>query len=441
MDFFGRQEEIAELRKIREISFSDARLTVLTGRRRVGKTELVKAALDDGVQPYLHLPITRQPEITLCDQLQDEIERILNLGIHGRCHRFKELFEEILKESCKRPFTVVLDEFQEFDRTNPGVFGDVQAVWDKYHAKARINLVISGSVNRLMNKIFYNDAEPLYGRNTGHLKLQPFSVALLKEIFATYQPDYRKEDLLALWTVSGGVARYVEMMMSAKAFTREEMLDVIFSMSSAYINEGKAILAEEFGPDYGTYFTILATIASGQTSSAELKNVLGFDVSGYLAKLEDQYGLVTKQQPLFERETAKNSHYQINDCFFRFWFRFVFKNRYLLEMGRLNRMRELAARDFDVFSGYSLERCFLWKFVHEKDYTRMGPWWDRKGINEIDLVCDDEFSNSLDFWEVKLDAARFRREDLLAKTEAFMVKNPGLKSRRISIGCLSLEDL
>jgi len=346
-----------------------------------------------------------------------------------------------MKESVKRPFTLVLDEFQEFDRTNPGVFGDVQAVWDKYHRTSKVNLVISGSVNRLMNKIFYDDAEPLYGRNTGDMKLKPFSPSLLKEIFAYYHPEYTQADLLSLWTLSGGVARYVEMMMSSRAFTREAMLDVVFSLSSSYLNEGKAILAEEFGPDYGTYFTILATIASGKTSSSELKNALGFEVGGYLAKLEDQYSLVSKHVPFLDRETSKNSHYQIDDCFFRFWFRFVFKNRYLLEMGRLNRMRDVAARDFDAFSGYALERYFQWKFIQESDYTRMGTWWDRKGENEIDLVCEDEFADRLDFWEIKSDAARYRRDELVSKSSFLLDRHPELGNRKMSFGCLSLADM
>lgn len=229
--------------------------------------------------------------------------------------------------------------------------------------------------------------------------------------------------------------------MSAGAFTKESMLDVVFALSSSYINEGKAILAEEFGPDYGTYFTILAAIASGQTTTAELRNALGIEVGAYLAKLENQYAIVSKKLPLFDRETAKNSHYQIEDCFFRFWFRFIFKNRYLLEMGRLNRMREVAARDLDVFSGFALERYFQWKFVEDTDYTRMGAWWDRKGENEIDLVCEDELSNKIDFYEIKTDKSRLRREELTRKVAAFFAKHPQLKNCKISTHGLSLEDM
>ena len=441
MEFFGRKEEVSALRRIRAAAVENARMTVLTGRRRVGKTALAREALDDGKLPYVHLPITRQPEVTLCEQLQAECEDVLHLDIHGTCRRFGELFKVLMAESVKRPFTLVLDEFQEFDRTNPGVFGDIQSVWDRYQPRSKINLVISGSVNRLMNKIFFSDNEPLYGRNTGHLQLLPFKVSLIKEIFRAYHPKYKPSDLLALWTLTGGVARYVDLLMSEKAYTRKAMLETVFDPTSFYLDEGRTILADEFGPDYGTYFTILAVLSSGQTTSAELKNALGCEVGGYLAKLENQYGIISKRQPLFEKSSTKNFHYQIDDCFFRFWFRFVFKHRYLQELGRYDRMRELADRDFDVFSGYSLERYFQWKMREEASYTRMGAWWDRKGENEIDLVCEDETRGRLSFFEVKTDARRLDLDALRVKSGAFLAKNPEKRELDLSFGGLSLDDM
>ena len=441
MRFFGREIELKELRKVRELSQERSRFTVLTGRRRVGKTELSREAFDDGKTPYLNLPITRQPEVTLCAQLQEEAERVLHLGIHGTCTRFGELFRELMKEAERRPYTLVIDEFQEFDRTNPGVYGDIQHIWDEYHNKTKLNLVVNGSVNRLMNKIFFDDSQPLYGRNTGTLMLKPFGPSLLKEIFRCYKPDYTNSDLLALWTVSGGVARYVDMMMSAHAFTKAEMLEEIFSPLSAYIPEGRTILADEFGSDYGTYFTLLAAISAGQTTSAELKNLLGTEVGGFLAKLEDQYSIVEKKQPIFGKPTSKNAHFQVDDCFFRFWFRFVHKLSYLNELGRRDRMRDIAERDFDVFSGYALERYFTAKIVEDKGCTRIGSWWDRKGENEIDIVSEDEIAETLAFYEVKIDASRFDATRLAEKVEAFFAKNPDKRNLRYKTGLLSIGDM
>ena len=441
MRFFGREIELKELRKVRELSQERSRFTVLTGRRRVGKTELSREAFDDGKTPYLNLPITRQPEVTLCAQLQEEAERVLHLGIHGTCTRFGELFRELMKEAERRPYTLVIDEFQEFDRTNPGVYGDIQHIWDEYHNKTKLNLVVNGSVNRLMNKIFFDDSQPLYGRNTGTLMLKPFGPSLLKEIFRCYKPDYTNSDLLALWTVSGGVARYVDMMMSAHAFTKAEMLEEIFSPLSAYIPEGRTILADEFGSDYGTYFTLLAAISAGQTTSAELKNLLGTEVGGFLAKLEDQYSIVEKKQPIFAKQTSKNAHFQVDDCFFRFWFRFVHKLSYLNELGRRDRMRDIAERDFDVFNGYALERYFTAKIVEDKGCTRIGSWWDRKGENEIDIVSEDEIAETLAFYEVKIDASRFDATRLAEKVEAFFAKNPDKRNLRYKTGLLSIGDM
>ena len=441
MRFFGREIELKELKKVRELSQERSRFTVLTGRRRVGKTELSREAFDDGKTPYLNLPITRQPEVTLCAQLQEEAERVLHLGIHGTCTRFGELFRELMKEAERRPYTLVIDEFQEFDRTNPGVYGDIQHIWDEYHNKTKLNLVVNGSVNRLMNKIFFDDSQPLYGRNTGTLMLKPFGPSLLKEIFRCYKPDYTNSDLLALWTVSGGVARYVDMMMSAHAFTKAEMLEEIFSPLSAYIPEGRTILADEFGSDYGTYFTLLAAISAGQTTSAELKNLLGTEVGGFLAKLEDQYSIVEKKQPIFGKPTSKNAHFQVDDCFFRFWFRFVHKLSYLNELGRRDRMRDIAERDFDVFSGYALERYFTAKIVEDKGCTRIGSWWDRKGENEIDIVSEDEIAETLAFYEVKIDASRFDATRLAEKVDAFFAKNPDKRNRHYKTGLLSIDDM
>jgi hypothetical protein len=441
MRFVGRAEEVEILRKFRDLSAKEAQFMVVTGRRRVGKTSLLRHALDDGQVPYVHLPITRQSEKTLCMELQEEVERVLDLGILGVCERFSDLFKILMTASKKIRFSVVLDEFQEFDRINPAVFSQIAAVWDEHHSSSRINLVVCGSINRLMNKVFFNDGEPLYGRNTGSYQLRPFKVSLLKQILSEGNPKYSPDDLLALWTVTGGVARYVNMMMNAGAVTREAMVNVIFSPGSSYLAEGRAILAEEFGPDYGTYFTILSAIASGATTTAEIKNLLGVDVNGYMTKLEEQYQLVSKKQPIFGKPTGKNCHYQIDDCFFRYWFRFVFKYRGYLELERYDQLRQMAMRDFDVFSEYALERYFHWKFAETTSFVHMGAWWDRKGSEEIDLVCEDELGGEIAFYEVKRDPTRFDSGKLAAKVEAFFAKHPEKRELKKTLGLLSLNDM
>ena len=439
MKFFDRENEIRILRDIREKSRINAQFVVVTGRRRVGKTQLIKRAMED--EPYLYLYVARKAEKELCRGFQDEIGRVLGMPMVGTAERFEDLFRVIAVESTRRPITLVIDEFQEFFRVNDSIFSAMADIWDDVQKASHLNLIVCGSVNRLMTRIFKDRSEPLYGRDTAFLHVDPFRISVLREILSFYSPNYKNDDLLALWTMTGGVARYVEQLMDDGAVTRDKMLDSIFRRDSPYLDEGLAVLVQEFGKEYGTYFSIMAAIASGRTEYSQIKNEVGLDVGAFLSRLEKDYGLIRRKVPIFDSENTKRSVYEIGDCFFRYWFRFVWKNMYLRELQRFDAMRDYAARDYEVFSGHALEQYFIWKFIEERKYTRMDAWWDRKGENEIDLVCDDEVSGTLDFYEVKRDASRINLHDLERKSGAFFAKNPTLKSRNCFFKGLSLEDM
>ena len=443
MNFFGREKEIGILRRERSLSIENSRFTVLTGRRRVGKTELVDRALNDGNGDYVYLLLTRQTERNLAASLQEEAVRALGgrLKIYGTCEKLKDLLREIIRLAEERPLTLVIDEFQEMDRINPGFYGEFQGLWDELNRKVKLNLVVSGSVNRLMNKIFFSYGEPLYGRNTAHLSLRPFPASLLKEILSAHSRRFSKDDVLSLWTMTGGVARYVSLFMDAHAFNRKKMIDLFFSEASPFLEEGRSILMQEFGNDSATYFTILTSIASGHTKFAEIKNDLGSDVGAYLSNLERNYGLIRKVNPVFAPPASKNAVFRIEDPFLRFWFRYVFRCAPYVERGMFERLRALVSEDFDVFSGRSLERYFEWKFTEEERYTCMGGWWDRKGENEIDLVCEDETAGAIDFYEIKRRKSAIDLAALEAKTSRFFEKHPEkLRLKRRILG-LSIDDM
>ncbi len=439
MRLYDREKEVAYLRDIRQKSQENARFTVITGRRRVGKTQLIQSAMGDA--PYLYFYVGRKSEKDLCAGFQSLMKTVLGIPTVGAAEHFEDLAEVIFDEAEKRPITLVIDEFQDFYRVNPSVFSAMASLWDRHEKTAKLNLIVGGSINRLMNRIFRDEQEPLYGRNTGSLRIAPFKASVLKKILADHAPNYANDDLLALWTFTGGVARYVQRLMDDGAFTREAMIKSIFSEGSSFLDEGLSLLVQEFGRDYETYFSILSAIASGDTEYSQIKNAVGADVGAHLAKLENDYGLVRRKVPAFAKVSTKNSHYEIDDCFFRFWFRFVFKYQYLVELGRFEQLQELVSRDFDAFSGFALERYFAWKFADESSCTRMGAWWDRKGENEIDLVCEDELANRIDFCEVKRDARRFDEALLRRKAEAFFAANPQKRSRQIACRSLSLDDM
>ena len=286
---------------------ANAQFTVVTGRRRVGKTSLVWKAYED--EPILYFFVARKAESELCEDYRLEIESKLGIPTMGRVERFAEMFEYVMRLSAERPVTLFIDEFQEFFRVNKSVYSDMQRIWDIYSPKAHLNLVVCGSIYSMMTKIFKDRKEPLYNRQTRFMTVRPFTPVVLKEILAEYNPAHTSEDLLALYSFTGGVAKYVQLLMDAGATDKMKMLDRIVRADSVFLGEGKAMLIEEFGKDYGIYFSILSAIARGKTLRSEIESVVGREIGGYLTKLEKEYEVVSKRQPLFEKSATKNVRY------------------------------------------------------------------------------------------------------------------------------------
>ena len=440
MKFYDRKNELETLRRIQGESLKSARFTVMTGRRRVGKTELLKHAF--GRTGYLYFFVARRSEAELCENFVREIEEKLNVPIPGAFSRVSDVVTFVMRIAKDRPITLVIDEFQELSRVDPGAYSSLQRDWDMLKGDMKLNLVVSGSVNRLMNKIFRDEHEPLYGRQTDFLKISPFTTDVLREILRDHDRTANNEALLALYSITGGVAKYVELLMDGGAFDRDSMLDVVFREESTFLEEGRTCLSDEFGKDYGTYFTILSAVASGKTARAEIESAIGGGESGgYLRNLSDQYGLLARNHPLFAKPLAKNVRYRLNDNFFLFWFRFVARYSYMLEIGSHNRLKELVKRDWNVFSGQMLERYFRQKFAEQRKWTRIGSWWDRKGECEIDLVAEDEISRKAVFAEVKRDGGRISMNTLREKASAFMCATGQFKDYAITFKSLSLEDM
>lgn len=439
MKFFDRSEEIASLHEIREIAKNNAQFTVVTGRRRIGKTSLVWKAYED--EPILYFFVARKAESDLCEDYQLEIENKLGIPTIGRAEHFTDIFEFIMKLSIDRPITLFIDEFQEFFRVNKAVYSDMQRIWDIYSNKAHINLIVCGSIYSMMTKIFKDKKEPLYNRQTRFMTVRPFTPSVLKEILTEYNSDHTAEDLLALYSFTGGVAKYVQLLVDAGATTKEKMLNQIVKADSIFLGEGKAILIEEFGKDYGVYFSILSAIARGKTSRSEIESVVGREIGGYLTKLENEYEVIAKKQPLFEKSSTKNVRYTIEDNFFIFWFRFIYKYSYMLEIDNYESMKAIINRDYETFSGLMLERYFRRVLIERQAYTRIGGWWDRKGENEIDIVAENELNNEATFFEVKRKAANIDIEVLKQKAAAFLRATGEFKGYNISYKALSMEDM
>lgn len=441
MRFFGREKEFEKLRETEELSREVAQFTIITGRRRIGKTELVKKFYEG--RSLLYFFVARKAEADLCETFAEEMRTKLDIPMmEGRGTSFAAIFRFVMELSQTRHITLFIDEFQDFYRVNPSIYSDMQNIWDSLKSRARLHLIVAGSVNTLMNKIFKDRKEPLFGRQTGTMHVRPFSPSVLKEVMSEYSPGYRKSDLLALYTLTGGVAKYVELFVDRKRLTEKRMLDMFFERDSYFIPEGKNMLVDEFGKDYGIYFSILTLIAQGRNTRSELENALNVrELSGYLRNLSEEYGLISKRQPVYEKSANRNVHYAIDDAFLAFWFRFVYKYTHIIEAGGNDRLRTIAERDFATVSGKSLEAYFRQVLKDTGLYTRLGYWHDRRGENEIDIIAEDEVDGRIEFIEVKRRAKNFDEGILRAKAEAFMKAVGPFTGYEVVYRGLSVDDM
>ena len=439
MRFFDRTKEIEALRNIRVLSEQNAQFTVVTGRRRIGKTNLVWKAYED--RPFLYFFVTKKAETDLCESYIYEIEQKLGIPMLGRVDRFADIFEYVLKLSEKRPITLFIDEFQRFSNVNKSIYGDMQRIWDMYEKTAHINLIVCGSIYSMMIRLFRDKDQPLYGRQTRFLHVKAFTPSVLKEIISEYNPNYTNDDLLALYTFTGGVAKYVQLLMDAGAFTKELMIEEMVRPDSIFIDEGKAMLIEEFGSDYGVYFSIMSAISRGVTTRSKIEQLLNKEIGGYLTNLEREYELISKKQPMFSRTERTNILYCIDDNFLMFWFRFIYKYNYILEIAGYDKVRQIIERDYNTFSGIMLERYFKEVLVERNEYTRLDRWWDRKGENEIDLIAENELDDTAVFFEIKGKKENIKLDILKEKSQMFLKSTGQFRNYQISYDALSIDDM
>ena len=437
MKFYDREREIAVLKEVELQSHTNATFTVIIGRRRVGKTSLILRSLQESEHVYLF--VSKDSEAMLCEKFQRAIESQLKIPIYGVLTHFRDVFEVLMRESLNRPFTVILDEFQNLAKVNPAIFDEIQDIWDRYHNESHINLIASGSIVSMMKRIFGDKNEPLYGRPTSKMILRPFPIAVLKQIFRDHYPNYKNEDLLCLYMITGGVAKYVELMMDARCYTKEKMLNYVCRLDSYFLSEGKDIIQNEFGSDYNTYYSILQLIANGLNRRGDIDGALQKDCGTYLTNLESNFEMIQRIRPLLASPNSIVSSYEVIDPFLRFWFRFVCPYQSLIESGQLRLLRENMQANYEQFSGRTLERYFQAKMLETGEYTQVGNWWDRKGGNEIDLIALNEFTKTGVIAEVKRNERKISMFSLEEKVKALPTAQFG-KYTFERIG-LSLQDL
>ena len=437
MKFYDREKELEILRKNWAKSAEKSLFTVLIGRRRIGKTALLLKMEQE--QNMLYLYVSKDNERVLVEKFQKAAAATLGLRIFGKLETFAQFFEQIMEYGKEHQFTIVFDEFQNFLKVNPAIPSHIQDIWDRYHEQTTVNFVACGSIYSMMHKIFDNNDEPLYGRKDCEIRLKPFRISVIKRILQDHNPNYTPDDLLCLYMLTGGVAKYVAQLMDSGATNKNLMLKWVTDIGSPFLSEGKDLVISEFGKDYSNYLSILQLIAGGMTVQSQIDDIIGKNTGTYLKNLDEDYNFVSKLHPMFSKPGSRNVRWCIEDCFLRFWFRFILPNWNLVEMERNELLLEIVERYYNDYTGLILEQYFRQKISEEERVTFVGHYWDRKGENEIDVIALNDIDRTALVAEVKRNAARYDERLLQEKFDS--IKSNFGKYKEVKLIGLSMDDM
>ena len=376
-EFVNRVDELSRLQECYESD--DADMVVIFGRRRLGKTELVRESLDgrDGAVLYQATEMTRQIQL-------DAFVDVAAESFPG-IDRIEDKWESLLGYLADQDAVIVLDEFPyliDADESLPSV---IQRLWDQELRETGVTLVLVGSSISMMEEATLLGNSPLYGRFTEKIDLRQLDFAAARTFFPE---SYTPEQLFLAWGVFGGTPYYldgVDFDDDLGTVIRQSLL----SRQGFLHDEPEYVLRTEL-TEPNRYFAILKAIAAGNTTSNEIAQTVGIagkQISTYTQKLE-RLRLVEREVPVTEDKTkSRRGRYRILDPLFRFWFRFVYGNedRYeRLGADAYEAVIESELADF-VSQGFE-DRCqdILPVLYPDETFTDIGRWWYNE--YEVDVV-------------------------------------------------------
>ena len=191
----------------------------------------------------------------------------------------------------------------------------------------------------------------------------------------------------------------------------------------------------------------MGQIARGDVTQSEIEAATGMkSLGGQLKLLEENYGIIRKKRPIGSKEGSQNVRFEIQDNFFRFWFRYIYRYADLIELQNMKALEQKINDDYTTFSGLALERWFRQELTESCRYRRIGGWWisggkTAKGTQddfEIDIVAET-IDGDVEAYEVKRNAQKYNPARLAEKVAQMQRHN--FQNKEISMRGLSMDDM
>ncbi len=428
MTFYDREEELTALQE--EFTSEGHGFYVLYGRRRVGKTALLKEFCAQ--HPHIYFLAAEEGETRQRNKLVEKIADRFDERpprIESWDEALTYLGEKLI--DCE-DLIVAIDEFPYLVEENGSLPSYIQAFVDETLPETASMLVLCGSSVSTMESSVLGHKSPLHGRRTGQIDLQPFTFQQARLI-----NRYPIHEAIRSFSITGGMPMYLELFDYEEELTTN-IQENILSPTSILYNEPEFLLRTELR-NPARYRSILEAVALGHTTPNAISGATNIDpgpLSKYLKTLRGLRLLERRVPVTAAKKKSKRSRYRVADPFLRFWFRYVEPNRSSIEQAPDMVLEGTITPDLPNHVSTTFETvCHeaLWSAIREghiPPFSNVGPWW--YGEEEIDIVGLDPANDRILFAECKwthdpVDPALV--EDLKAKAEAVRWGPPSREER------------
>ena len=392
--FIGRERELEELN--RRYAQKEFQLFIMYGRRRVGKTTLLNEFCKNKNSIFFSAELSNA---------RANLEKFSQVIFHHYGDSSQENFTSVesaftyIKErQGENRIIVVIDEFPYLAESEPSILSKLQHLIDFKLKESQMYLILCGSYMGFMEREVLGSKSPLFGRRTGQLQLKPFDYLSSAE----FMQNFSFEDKLKFYGAFGGTPLYLNQINTEKSF--ETNITENFLMPTSYLYEEPIFLLREELQQPSTYNSIIEAIACGASKANEIADKTG-EVSAkclkYISVLRE-LEILYREAPFGEKETSRKTIYGISDFLFRFWYRYVFNNRTLIETGAYKQVLERRIiPDYNTYMGLVFEKVCK-EYLLRRDsqgnlpilFTEIGRWWGndakRKTQIEIDLIAREQ---------------------------------------------------
>ena len=405
MKFFGREKELLALEK--EYG-RDGGFVVIYGRRRIGKTTLIKQFIKSKTAFYFLA--TKEVESQSMKRFAGVIARTTGNSVMQKAafSDWLDLFQAVADYKPNEKKVLVIDEFPYLVKVNDSFPSILQNAWDEILKDSNVMLILCGSLISMMKKHALSYESPLYGRRTAQMRIAPLPFTT---VYANQKLSFT--DAVEQYSITGGVPKYMEFFSDTQPLY-DQIKENILSKNGFLYEEPNFLLTDEVQVPTN-YFSIIKVIADGNHKLGTIAGILGLETSAltpYLKTLSE-LGFIEKQVPVTEKnaEKTRKGLYFISDNLLRFWFRYVYPYKGELELDNIQISLDELNKDFrEKFVAFAYEdicKEIFAKLCSDKkiDFTpsKIGSYWlnDYGGNTQIDVMAVDTVNKRLFAGECK----------------------------------------